>query len=150
MIRRILCATDFSPASDPAVHAALALARQVGADVHFVHVWRLLPYALPEGPSFPDGSAPSSRESSDEMERTLAAHRDRDVLTRGHVVEGEPAAEIVRMARELEVDVIVMGTHGRRGLARVCLGSVAERVVRAADVAVLTVPGGKKRSASAA
>jgi nucleotide-binding universal stress UspA family protein len=143
-IKRILAPTDFSPASLAAVSDAAELARRFRAEVILLHVVAP-PYAGPEpdpyvvSPSFRLLYAEHRRAAGDRM---TELHRD---VSRRHrkcrVVtgEGSPAAEILATARKLKVNLIVMATHGRSGTKRVFLGSVAEKVVRAAPCPVLTL-----------
>jgi universal stress protein A len=143
-IRRILHPTDFSPASGPAFKLALELARNRAA--------LLLLHVLPPVPLVPDvyvaatvyerlrlAQEQSARKRLDRLRRKAAAAGVRaSALLRD---SSSPPAEIVRVARAQRVDIIVMGTHGRGGFAKMFLGSVAERVVRTATRPVLTVRG---------
>ena len=118
------------------------LAKRTGAGLVLLHA-----YPIP-GFTFPDGSVVASpamlQELAEGAERNLEAWR-RDAEALGVVgvgvekVIGEPAREIVEFARSHPVDLLVLGTHGRTGLEHALLGSVAERVVRKAPCAVLTV-----------
>ena len=122
-IRNILGAIDFSPCSDQAVRAALALARHFGARLHLLHV------------------VPRAAEHEAALDRLGAfaeAHVEGVPFTAA-VAAGRPAPEIVRHAKQEHVDLIVVGTHGRTGLAHVVMGSVAEAVVRVAPCQVLTI-----------
>ena len=122
-IRSILVATDFSPCSDQAVRAALALARHFGARLHLLHV-------VPRE---------AQREAAlDQLGAFAEAHVEGVPFTAA-VAAGRPAPEIVQHAERERVDLIVVGTHGRTGLAHVVIGSVAEAVVRAAPCQVLTI-----------
>jgi nucleotide-binding universal stress UspA family protein len=122
--REVLLATDFSPCSETAAEVAVELARREGARLHVLHV------ASPQ----------------DAVAITPELARFADQLGAGttpplvKAIEiGPPAQEIVRYATRNRIDLIVMGTHGRTGLARVARGSVAETVVRTAPCGVLTV-----------
>jgi nucleotide-binding universal stress UspA family protein len=134
--KKILFATDFSPASDAALKYATALARDSGATMVILHVEELpTPYAggemlLPQ-PEYPNP----------EIRRMLEAvvPADKNVKFEHHLVLGTPAEDIVRVANEKNVDLIVIGTHGRTGLKRVLMGSVAEAVMRRAGCPVLTL-----------
>lgn len=148
-IHRIVCPVDFSETSERAARYAAALARQLGAGLHFVHSWQMPVYAFPDGAVIlgPDVVA----QITDELQRSLDAlierHRSPDLAIEGHLTQGLADREIVRMAGELSAELIVMGTHGRTGLPHLFLGSVAERVVRSSSVPVLTVPPERHKKA---
>jgi universal stress protein A len=133
---RILFATDFSPASDAALKYATALARDSGARLLIVHVEELpTPYAggemmLPQ-PEYPN---PEIRKMLEAVVPT-----DKNVPYEHHLLLGTAAEDIVRVATEEKADLIVIGTHGRTGLKRVLMGSVAEAVMRHAHCPVLTL-----------
>lgn len=134
MLARILVPTDFSPPSDAALAYARVLCAAFGASLHLLHVAteRVLP---PHATGDADAGAAALREI---QRRLNADDRRRGVL--GRVIEGpDPAAEIARYAGTTGSDLIVMGTHGRGGLAHLLIGSVAEKVVRTAPCPVLTV-----------
>jgi nucleotide-binding universal stress UspA family protein len=120
----VLFPTDFSAASEPAGLVAGELARQQGARLHIVHV--VPPVTDPE-------------DSADTLGRLAAAFGDLRVETA--LLSGRVAHQIIRYARDKGIGLIVLGTHGRTGVSRVLLGSVAESVVRLAPCPVLTVPG---------
>ncbi len=122
--RQILFATDFSETSDVAARTALAYARHFGARLHVLHVrW------MGSDPVMP----PLLEKLAEEFRSIVP------VVTA--VESGVPATQIVRYAEKHAIDLIVIGTHGRTGVARALLGSVAERIVRTAPCPVLTVPG---------
>jgi universal stress protein A len=134
--KKILFATDFSPAGDAALQYATSLARDSGALLLIAHIEELpLPYAGGEmyfaQPEYPNP----------EIRRMLEAvvPPDKAVRFEHRLVQGTPSEEIVRMADDEDVDLIVMGTHGRTGLRRVLMGSVAELVMRHANCPVLTL-----------
>ncbi len=141
-IHRIVCPVDFSETSERAVQYAVALARQLGAGLHLVHAWQMPVYAFPDGAVIlgPDVVAEITGELQRSLDAMIARHKEPELAIEGHLMQGVPDREIVRMAKELGVELIVMGTHGRTGLPHLFLGSVAERVVRTSDVPVLTVP----------
>jgi nucleotide-binding universal stress UspA family protein len=140
--KRICCGVDFSDASRAAMETAADLARRMGAELVLLHA-----YPIP-GFTFPDGSVVASpammQELAEGAERHLQAwRRDAEALgisgVKAEKAVGEPAREIVEYARGHAVDLLVLGTHGRSALEHALLGSVAERVVRKAPCAVLTV-----------
>ncbi len=138
---RILVATDFSPTATRALEFARLLARRFGAELHLLHVRVLLedPHLAEEQratmrQAFAEGDAPS-REALES-----ASTGDREVRVVPHLVRAISAAEaVVETAASAGCDLIVMGTHGRRGLKHLLLGSVAGQVVRSAPAPVLTV-----------
>jgi nucleotide-binding universal stress UspA family protein len=137
-IRSILHPTDFSPPADAALMFALALARDQKAKLTLVHVARW--------PARPIGMPPESPPPLDtDLERRELERQLRQRPTGGFPVDhrleyADTFAEgIIHVAKELGCDLIVMGTHGRTGLSRLLLGSVAEEIVRRAPCPVLTV-----------
>ncbi len=141
-IKRILLPTDFSTYSATATKYACELATRFEAELHLLHT---LEVHLSSTPGFAMGLAlPTYIEES----RAAAAKALTTVLDPQWavgrkvvqaVVEGSPKVEIVRYARTHEIDLIVLATHGRSGLAHIIIGSVAESVVRTAPCPVLTV-----------
>jgi len=137
--KKICCATDFSELSRIAMLEAAELARRFEAELEVVHVHMPLPAMGTEVLASP---IPLAESVPEEIESTLAMWREEAERLAGRSVRstllaGEPATELVRHAREREIDVLVVGTHGRRGLGRLVLGSVAERLVREAPCAVV-------------
>jgi nucleotide-binding universal stress UspA family protein len=135
-MRTILHPTDFSEQSTLAFGLACALARDHGARVVVVHVFHVPVAVYTEGGVPP---APSDREKEDLREELIRQHAAPNVEIVHRFVEGTPVAEILQTARAEAADLIVMGTHGRRGLSRFFMGSVAEQVMRQATCPVLTV-----------
>jgi nucleotide-binding universal stress UspA family protein len=141
-IKRILLPTDFSTVSATATKYACELATKFDAELHLLHT---LEVHLSSTPGFGMGLALPQyvHESKAAAEKALGGVLDphwavgRKVVQA--VVEGSPKVEIVRYARTRGIDVIVLATHGRTGLAHVLIGSVAENVVRTAPCPVLTV-----------
>lgn len=133
----ILVATDFTSLACSAEDRAIALASALGAKLTLLHVHQLPSIAPAEGLLLPyDELEASARTALDEK---AAALRKRFPGLRAEMRIGYPDVEIVAAAKELGADLIVMGTHGRRGIRRALLGSVAARVVRTSPVPVLTV-----------
>ncbi len=133
-IQRILYPTDFSERATAAFPLACALARDHGAQLLVLHV---KPPVVIVGVLV----APEPPELRQQLHEQLNRLRpaDPNVRVEHQLLEGEPAREILRLAREANCDLIVMGTHGRTGLPRLLLGSVAEEVMRKAACPVLTV-----------
>lgn len=132
----ILCPTDFSEPSDAAIAYASSLAHHYQADLHFVFVMER-PVAYGAG----DGVFVFTDEDRQAIKAKLSAVKptESDVSFEHHLLDGEPAKEIVDLAKQLDADLIVMGTHGRSGLFRMLMGSIAEHVVRKADCPVLAL-----------
>lgn len=139
MYDRILLPTDGSAGMADVVDHAGALAAAHGATVHLLYVVDAGGFAgLPMETSWESVSEllhEEGRAALDAAERRL----DGNVPVERATVEGSPSREIVAYADEHDCDLVVMGTHGRGGLDRILLGSVAERVVRTAEVPVFTV-----------
>lgn len=150
-IRRILCPIDFSESSERAVHHAVGLARWYRADIDALHVLPILPMIWGAPPTVsPETLEPIAPETfSAAMEVLLSPARESGVRTAVHLREGDAPREIVSYAGTHDIDLIVMGTHGRRGLERLVLGSVAERVLRKANCPVLTVCHARAQTAIA-
>ena len=132
----ILVPTDFS---DPAKHAreiAVMLARKLQAKVTLLNAYYVP--ALPLGNPFEWPMGEVSRIAREDMDKELAAAKQDYAQVDAIVRPGSPAEVIMSVARELPADLIVMGTHGRRGVSRFLLGSVAANVVRLSPIPVLT------------
>lgn len=134
--RRILCPTDLSACAERALERALAWSRETGSGLEVLHV-------VVEPREAATGAEPAMgvREASLALERLLARHGARREATRVVARGRAAAATIVGHARLADIDLIVMGTHGRRGFRSLLIGSVTEEVVRTAPCPVLAVPG---------
>ncbi len=132
---KILFPTDFSTSSDAGLEFASALARDLGAKMIIVHVEEP-PVVYGTGEMYYGIPNPDSEALMDMLEAVKPT--DPSVPYEHRLVTGDPATEIVRLAEDNDVDMIVMGTHGRTGLRRILMGSVAEAVVRRAACPVLT------------
>jgi nucleotide-binding universal stress UspA family protein len=147
MTRRVLHPTDFSKASSAAFARSLVEARQARRELVLLHVLSpTIPLAgAGEGymaPSVYEQMSQSARDwAQKQMDRLLAKAKAARVRARGLVVEGVAHEQITRVAKRLRADLIVMGTHGRTGVARFFVGSVAARVTATAPCPVLTVRG---------
>jgi universal stress protein A len=142
-IKRMLVPTDFSPASDIAFTYAIDLTAREHATVHLLNVIDDATFAT----AYPDGfytELPGLRtqlisEATDRLKAMAAKCAAAGVTATVEVAVGSPARVIVSTATSRGTDLVVMGTHGRSGFAHLVVGSVAERVVRAAPCPVLTV-----------
>lgn len=138
--KKILCPTDFSECARGALRDAAELASLTGAKLCIMHVYQNPAYVAPVGAYLePSASALAQLRDAlvdelDKLTEPLAAEGV-DVETR--LAEGIPYQTVVDYAKEWGADLIVMGTHGRSGLQRAFIGSVAERVVRLAHCPVL-------------
>jgi nucleotide-binding universal stress UspA family protein len=143
-ITRILCPVDFSECSDHALRYAQDLAEAFGAELKLLHV-----VEVPFLPSYSMAGVPDLSMPIEQLEEGAREHLEK-VLERtrqqvegievsGEVRPGTAFVEIIDTAREMDADLIVMGTHGRSGLKQLLIGSVAEKVVRKAPCPVLTV-----------
>jgi len=141
--RRVLHPSDFSPASRAAFRRAVAIAKAERAELLIVHA------TVPVIPQAGDGFVPANvyddierairDDARQRLDKLVATAKAAKIRVRSLLLDGTPAEQIVRAARKHRADLIVIGTHGRTGLARVLLGSVAARVVGTAPCPVLTV-----------
>jgi nucleotide-binding universal stress UspA family protein len=137
--KKILFATDFSSASTAALPHAISLAGHYGSNLYFAHVIAL---------KYPDFPPPEERATKlqqarefteREMERLLAAARQKGISSQPLIGEGTIWNVLSEMIHKNGIDLIIVGTHGRQGLKKLRLGSVAEEVLRMAPCPVLTV-----------
>lgn len=141
---RIVVPTDFSPNAEPASALAQRLAVALESEVIFTYV---LPEASDWGEALFTGeqlrsmSATNRQWASDKLDEMVRVARANGLRARTALRTGRPHDEIVLLAMDERADLIVLGTHGRGGLNRALLGSVADRVVRLAPCPVLTVRG---------
>lgn len=141
-LKKILLPTDFSDNSNQALDYASALAQKFDAEIHLLHVLQDLIALIPEpGVALIPGDFHEELKQSAEqsLKQVLGSDSASGLSVVRATRDGTPFVEIIRYAKENDVDLIVMGTHGRSGLSHVLLGSVAERVVRKAPCPVLTV-----------
>ncbi len=145
--KKILFPTDFSHTGDAALELATSLARDTGATLIIAHIEEApnvyaggeFYYGIPNPPT-------------EELRRMLMDVKPTDsgVAFEHRLLTGDPATTIVRLANEERVDLIVMGTHGRTGIVRVLMGSVAETVVRRAECPVVTYKHKAEKAAKVA
>lgn len=142
-IKTILCPTDFSAHSRQGLDQIVELARALGAELCLLHVCPLLLYAIapdahPEAPGF-EGAVKAKLTA--ELGALAESVRKHGVAVQTLLVDGNPGDVIAVVAAQRKVDLIAMVTHGRTGVSRLTLGSVAERTVRSSGVPVLTLRG---------
>jgi nucleotide-binding universal stress UspA family protein len=133
----ILVPVDFSANAEQALDYACELAAKLGATVHMVHAIVTLPSALQV--ALTEDIVQNLVNAHIEALEKLAATRQGASFGKATVEVGDPRDTIVAAVKKTDADLIVMGTHGRRGLSRVVMGSVAEDVIRHAPCPVLTV-----------
>jgi nucleotide-binding universal stress UspA family protein len=136
-LKHILVPTDFSEASDRAVAMALELARAFDARVTLLHVWSIPTLGYAEALTWPIDEMEQAAKKA--LDGALASTSKLYAKTEALLRQGIEWKQIVETAKERGCDLVVMGTHGRRGLPRLVLGSVAEKVVRLSPVPVVTV-----------
>jgi len=143
--RRILHATDFSKSSARALNEAVKLAKQNRAELLIVHVIEPTPYVA--GEEFGGEQIyikledMNKRDAEASMAKLIQRLKKSKVKARGLLLMGSPHDQIVKDARSKKADMIVIGTHGRTGLSKLFMGSVAGKVVSLATCPVVTVRG---------
>jgi nucleotide-binding universal stress UspA family protein len=140
-LTKILVPTDFEPGSELALEMAVDLAMAFDGSIRLVHAFELpvAVYAGAAAMSFVDYTPEARKIARDAVNAQATRFRARFPRIEATWCEGSPWREILASADDLRADLIVMGTHGRRGLSRALLGSVAEKIVRLATMPVLTV-----------
>lgn len=142
-IRRILFPTDFSEPAKQAGQYAMELAEKFGAELHLLHILPEVTLPLPDSATswtLPDIALKSRLEAAEkQLLQGLNTEWSGESQTVRTATVGVAVNEIVKYAKEHEIDLIVVGTHGHTGLSHLLLGSVAEKVVRLASCPVLTV-----------
>ncbi|MFQ5661149.1 MAG: universal stress protein [Gammaproteobacteria bacterium] len=140
--KRILVAVDFSPVSARALQLALDLAEQLGVRIDVVHSVPITAIDLPAESSAEYNEELIEHEldaSREKLARFVKEHANNSVDIGEHISYGEPARKINEMAETIHSDLIVIGTHGRTGLSHLLMGSVAESVLRHANIPVLCI-----------
>jgi len=139
--KKILVPTDFSDASKTAVDYAVTLAKPLGASVHLVHAFELPVVGFPDG-TLTITSDMASRivnAAQEALNKLVDEYAKKGVTLTTSLEQADARDGILSAAEKERCDLIVMGTHGRRGIARALIGSVAENVVRRSSLPVLTV-----------
>jgi nucleotide-binding universal stress UspA family protein len=140
--KRIGCAVDFSEPSRLALQRAAALAVRDDAELWLLHVYEVPQPAGELLVAAVDLTGPAAAEAEQKMAAWMDdAMRLRGGPVRQRILAGQPALEVTQAAREAGCDLLVVGTHGRTGVKRLVLGSVAERIVREAGCDVLVARG---------
>lgn len=138
----IVCAVDFAEASDRALEHAIALAKSLDAPVLAVHAWSLPAFAGPDSAFVfgPEVVGEITTELQAQLRKLLERHKESGVNLEGRLMVGAPVEAVIDAATKHEAQYIVISTHGRSGLSRFVLGSVAERMVRMSPIPVVVVP----------
>jgi nucleotide-binding universal stress UspA family protein len=148
----ILVATDFSECGREALAYAVDLAGEAHADVFLAHVYQLpvvgLPVLAPN--TIVELTASIVRSAQAELDAEVAKYSARGVTVQGILRRGDPREAIIETAKDTRADLLVVGTHGRRGVVRALIGSVAESIVRTSPVPVVTVHAGDRGAKHAA
>lgn len=145
-MKKLLVPSDFSPGSADAMHVALRIARDTGAALVIAHVWQVpaLAYGVEPYAMAPDLMQAVSDEAHAALAAAVEEAKRQGADATGVLLTGVSWSRIVEIADgDPAIDLVVMGSHGRTGLKRVLLGSVAEKVVRHAPCSVLVVRAGE-------
>jgi nucleotide-binding universal stress UspA family protein len=149
-VKKILCPVDFFAASEAAVDYATGLAANYGAEVHLLHV--ITPFAATWGEYAIDTTSIISsweERASEELKKLATKARIAGVVAATHVYVGDVYEEIKAAIEEMDPDLVVMGTHGRRGVERWFIGSTTEKLLRHSPVPIVTIaPAGEKATSA--
>lgn len=140
-VKTIVVGTDFGPSADAALDHAIALAAKLKASIFLVHTYQLPVIGFPDGVVVPTAELASRIVDGAQtgFARTLEKRKDCGVEITPVLKQADPREGILEVAKEKDAGLIVMGTHGRKGIARALIGSVAEALVRTSPVPVMTV-----------
>ncbi len=140
---RILVATDFSPTSSVALAYAVELAIATKGQVTLMHAYELPIIGLPEGALLATAEVANRLITSSEQTLGMLAdsHSKEGVRVKWVLRQGVPHEEVQKLADEIEAELVVVGTHARKGLQRFLLGSVAEKIIRTVERPILTIHG---------
>lgn len=138
-IKRILYTTDFSCASRAALPIVCALARRFGSEIYLENVCPPLPYVMAAPEAICVAESQSEREIRAELEKLVQREEMKGLATSLLVGSGDPAEEILRAVRDHDIGLAVAATHGRTGVMRLLMGSLAEELLRTLPCPVLTV-----------
>lgn len=140
-IKRLLTPIDFSESSKQAVHYAVEFARSFKAEIHLLNIIEpvMYPAEMFGQVGMVDVESVMEKSANEEMQAWKASLIPEGVAMVAATQHGRPFAEIISYATEHEIDLIIIGTHGRSGIDHFLLGSTAEKVIRKAPCPVLTV-----------
>jgi nucleotide-binding universal stress UspA family protein len=141
--KNILVPVDFTETSKKALDYAVELAKRFDSKITVLHAYEIPVFGFPDGALIATADIASriANAAQQSLAATVDARKSSGVVLEGVLRTGVTWEEIHSLASELPADLIVIGTHGRRGLARALLGSVAENVIRTSKVPVLTIHG---------
>ncbi len=143
-IHKILCPVDFSDASRKAVRYAHEFAKGMGANLFLLNVVEPRPMAVDMSLSYVPLEEDLEKAAREDLEEIIKAEREQGVEVDADVQIGTPSEVILEKADELDVNLVILGSHGKTGLSRLLMGSVAESVVRKAKCPVLIVKAEEK------
>lgn len=145
-VEKILVPVDFSVCSFLLTEKVSSFSRALGAEVHFLHAMEVPAGLKPDTIIHPESSTQGmklvdylTQEAESYMKRYMTMSREAGVEAFFHLQEGPIIDTILQVAKSLRADLIMMGTHGRQGMTRMMLGSVAEEVIRQAEIPVMTI-----------
>ena len=137
MFKHLIVPTDFGEPAQAALDFAIDLAKTYDAKLTILHVYGVPTVFYPDAVAWPLEELGRAAQAA--LDKAVAQVRERHKNTQGQVEVGDPRESILKFAKESGADMLVIGTHGRRGLAHLVLGSVAEWLVRMSPLPVLTV-----------
>jgi nucleotide-binding universal stress UspA family protein len=138
--KKILVPVDFGESSKQALEVAIGLAKQFGAELTLVHTWEIPVYGYGAMEfSAMDMLTPIQSAATEQLDALVAEVKRQLPDVKGVLARGVAWREVLSVVEQTKPDLVVMGTHGRRGVGRAILGSVAEKIVRMSPVPVLTV-----------
>jgi nucleotide-binding universal stress UspA family protein len=144
--KHILVPTDFSASSSRAVEVAIGMAKRFDAELTLLHVWELPAYPYMEAMTGPADVTASMEKAATEALQTQLLKVQAELPRAKSVLKlGLPWQQIADTIKDAKADLVIMGTHGRRGFEHLLLGSVAEKLVRLSTVPVLTVRASSER-----
>jgi len=142
-LRRLLVPVDFTETSDRALEYAVEFAKKFDAKVTILHAYQIPVYGFPDAVYVTSAelAAQISNAAQQRLDALVDAQKTAGIEVNAVLRDGVPWEEINKVAEEISADLIIIGTHGRRGLARAILGSVAENVIRTSTRPVLVIHG---------
>lgn len=143
-IKKILCATDFSDASKNALRYANEFARSMDATVVILHIVEPRPITTDMSVAYIPIETDLEKAAEDDLAQLVVDEKYKGITATRIVLIGEASEMILQQAKTQDVDLIILGSHGRSGLSRLLMGSVAEAVVRKAPCPVLIVKANEK------